>query len=244
MLVRTVYPAPDGTPINPLGSHLLDHRTPFQDRWGGWYVTGNSGSMRHLGNAVISDPDKPEAMVTDATLNLNTLKGKFETGAYLSPYSDIVALMVFDHQMHMMNLITRVGWDFRIASSLESGTGRRNEAIDKQLQDDVNEFVDYLLFMNETPLTSKIQGASGFAEKFAAQGPNDSKGRSLRQFDLEHRLMRYPCSYMIYSPAFDALPAGAKKAIYGRMREVLNRLSASDRQAIVEILHDTKKEDF
>jgi hypothetical protein len=183
-------------------------------------------------------------MVTDATLNLKTLKGKFETGAYLSPYSDIVALMVFDHQMHMMNLITRVGWDFRIASSLETGTGKRNETIDKQLQDDVNEFVDYLLFMNEAPLKGKIEGVSGFAEKFAAEGPSDSKGRSLRQFDLEHRLMRYPCSYMIYSPAFDAMPADAKKAIYARMREALNRLPAADRQAIVEILHDTKKGDF
>jgi hypothetical protein len=242
MLVRTVYPAEDGSPINPLGSHLLDHRTLLQDRWGGWYVTGSSGSMRHLGNAVVSDPDKPDAAVTAATLSLQTLKGKFDTDAYLSPYSDIVALMVFDHQMHMMNLITRVGWDFRIASSLESGTGRRNETIDRQLHDDVSEFVDYLLFINEAPLTGRIQGVSGFAEKFASEGPIDSKGRSLRQFDLEHRLMRYPCSYMIYSPAFEALPPEAKKAIYARMREVLDGMAAPDREAVIEILHETKKD--
>src|SRR5207248_10099455 len=137
------------------------------------------------------------------------------------------------------------------AAALGSGTGKRNETIDSQLRDDVNEFVDYLLFMNETPLTNKIQGVSGFAEKFAAEGPNDNKGRSLRQFDLEHRLMRYPCSYMIYSPAFDALPADAKKAIYDRMRKVLSgednaskyaRLSTADREAIIEILRDTKKD--
>jgi len=242
MIVRSVYPDRSGDPINPLGSHLLDHRTPLEDRWGGWYVTGTSGSMRHLGNGVVSDPAKPESMVTAATLNLQTLKGKFETDAYLSPYSDIVALMVFTHQMHMMNLITRVGWDYRLAASLKAATSKPNDVIDKQLQDDVVEFVDYLLFLKEAPITNKIQGMSGFAEKFASQGPNDSKGRSLRQFDLEHRLMRYPCSYMIYSPAFDGMPEAAKKAIYARTREVLDRFAPADRDAVLEILRDTKKD--
>jgi hypothetical protein len=151
--------------------------------------------------------------------------------------------MVFEHQMHMMNLITRVGWEFRVAASLEESTGKRNEVIDRQLRDAVNELVDYLLFVDEARLASKIDARSPFAEKFAALGPNDNKGRSLRQFDLEHRLMRYPCSYMIYSPAFDALPAPAKKSIYERMREVMfSRIPAADREAIVEILKDTKKD--
>jgi hypothetical protein len=242
MLVRTVYPAADGNPLNQLGSHLLDHRTPFEDRWGGWYVTGNSGSLRHLGNAVVSDPNKPESMVTDSTLSLKTLEGKFQTDAYLSPHSDIVALMVFDHQMHMMNLITRVGWDYRIAASLQAELGKPNEVIEKQLREDVVEFVDYLLFLDEAPLNGKIQGTSRFTEAFASQGPKDGKGRSLRQFDLERRLMRYPCSYMIYSPAFDGMPPTAKKAIYARMREVLDRFTATDRNAILEILHDTKQD--
>jgi hypothetical protein len=157
--------------------------------------------------------------------------------------SDIVALMVFQHQMHMMNLITRLGWEFRMAASLLGTTGKRNEVIERQLREGTNELVDYLLFVDEAPLSNQIKGTSEFAEKFAARGPIDSTGRSLRQFDLEHRLMRYPCSYMIYSPAFEALPADAKKSIYGRMREVMSRrLSATDRQAILEILRDTKKD--
>jgi hypothetical protein len=150
--------------------------------------------------------------------------------------------MVFDHQMRMMNLITRVGWDYRVAASLEQDIGKPNEIIERQLRDDVVEFVDYLLFINEAPLTAKIQGGSGFAETFAAQGPSDSKGRSLRQFDLEHRLMRYPCSYMIYSPAFEGMPERAKKAIYARMREVLDQFAPADRTAILEILHETKRD--
>ena len=109
--------------------------------------------------------------------------------------------------------------------------------------------MDYLLFVDEPPLRGRIQGTSGFAEKFQARSPRDHQGRSLRQFDLEQRLMRYPCSYMIYSEAFDALPLGVKESIYGRMWQILSgrdgadkyrRMSPADRQAVVEILRDTK----
>jgi len=224
MLVRSVYPESHGAPMNQLGSHLLDHRTPFEKRWGGWFVTGGAGAMKHLGNAAFTDAGEPQPIA-----------GRYD--------SDIVALLVFDHQMHMMNLITRVGWDFRMASWLEKAIAKRNETIDRQLGDDVKEFVDYLLFVDEAPLPNKIQGTSSFAEKFATLGPTDSKGRSLRQFDLEHRLMRYLCSYMIYSPAFDALPPEATKRIYARIFEVLsNRFSSADRQAVIEILRETKKD--
>ena len=72
---------------------------------------------------------------------------------------------------------------------------------------------------------------------------------SLRELDLQTRVLKYPCSYLIYSPAFDALPAESKDAIYARLAAVLTgkvsdaryrHLSASDRQAILEILRDTK----
>jgi hypothetical protein len=111
--------------------------------------------------------------------------------------------------------------------------------------------VDFLLFVDEAALPRRIQGSCGFAERFAAQGPRDGKGRSLRQLDLDHRFMRYPCSYMIYTPAFDALPPVARDAVYARMWQILSgeeraakyaRLSIADRQAIVEILGETKKD--
>jgi hypothetical protein len=143
----------------------------------------------------------------------------------------------------MMNLLTRVGWDSRVAAFLDGLTSKQKEAIDGQVREDVNELVDYLLFVDEAPLKNRVQSASGFAEKFAALGPVDSKGSSLRQFDLEHRLMRYPCSYMIYAPAFDALPGKIKQMIYSRMSAVLStRFSAETRQAVIEILRDTKKD--
>ncbi len=219
MLVRSVYAESGGIPVSRLGSHLLDHRTPFENRWGGWYVSGGAGAIKHLGNTAFTSAGEPWPIAAKYA-------------------SDIVALMVFIHQMHMMNLITRAGWDFRVASSLKP-----NDVINAQLRDDVNEFVDYLLFVDEARLPGKIQSSSGFVEKFTALGPFDSRGRSLRQFDLERRLMRYPCSYMIYSPAFDALPPEAKKLIYARIFEVLsNRFSSADRQAVIEILRETKKD--
>ena len=107
------------------------------------------------------------------------------------------------------------------------------------MRDAVNELVDYLLFVDEQPLTAAMKGASGFAEKFVARGPADSHGRSLRQLDLEHRLLTYPCSYMIYSAAFAALPADVRHAIYRRMHEVL---AARGDTTIANILHDTLRD--
>jgi hypothetical protein len=243
MVTRSVFVAPDGLPLAQFGSYDPDDRTPFRQRWGGWYVTGTHGSMRHMGNAIVTNVEKREAMISDRTLNRTSLDGVFDARGYVSAHSDIAALMVFQHQSHMTNLITRVGWDARLAEY-----DHRLDLAAGSLRDAVNELVDYLLFVDEEPLTAPIKGTSGFAEKFAAHGPADSRGRSLRQLDLEHRLLRYPCSYMVYSAAFGALPLDVRRAIYGRMWDVLSgrepspkyaRLSAADRRAVVEILRET-----
>jgi hypothetical protein len=188
-LLRSVSTGPDGIPGAGTPQLNTDLRTPFDQLWGGWYVSGSSGSQHHRGNGVLA----------------------FNTDAYLSPYSDIVALMVFEHQTRTMNLIARAAGDPRV----------------------VNELADSLLFSGEPPLTDKITGSSGFAEKFAARGP-------LRQFDLERRLMRYPCSYMIYTEAFDALPAPVKDAIYRRIWQTLPT-KTHGREAM-EILRTSRKD--
>ena len=217
MLVRSHFTSPQGMALRQLGSFTVDHRTPFADRWGGWYVTGTHGEMRHLGNAVVTDADKPETAVTAATLNVKSLEARFDRTGYLSSHSDIVALMVFEHQMHAINLMTRLGWETRVAHAanrLDLTTGPLAEA--------VKELVDYLLFVDEAPLTSPIQGTTGFAATFSARGPRDRRERSLRQFDLRTRLFRYPCSYMVYTDAFDGLPTEARSAVYQRMWRVLS----------------------
>jgi hypothetical protein len=130
-----------------------------------------------MGNAIVTDTAKPEHMISDQTLNLKSLKGKFDTDAYLSSASDIVALMVFEHQMHVVNLFTRVGWEVRFAQYQEriDKAPRSHDLTEGLLRDTARELVDYMLFVDEAPLSDKIQGSSGFAEIFSAQGPRDSK---------------------------------------------------------------------
>ena len=245
MILRSFYTMPDGAPKLILGGYTTDHRSPLEERWGGWYVTGTMGAGRHMGNAMLADPDRPESMIADQTLHVTSLKDKFDTKAYLSPHSDMVALLVFDHQMYMTNLITRVGWEVRCALYDKAP----NRAFTALLQESARELVDYLLFIDEAPLPGPVHGTSGFAEKFAAQGPRDGHGRSLRQLDLRTRLLRYPCSYMIYSQAFDSLPDQARSAVYERMWQVLSgaetgsryaRFPLADRHAIIDILRETK----
>src|SRR5690606_18936963 len=109
--------------------------------------------------------------------------------------------------------------------------------------------VKYLLFSDEAKLEEPLAGTSNFAEEFASHGPRDPQGRSLRDLDLHRRLFRYPCSYLIYSPSFAALPTEMKDLTYQRLWNVLTgadtspafaHLSEDDRLAIRQILVATK----
>ena len=236
MFIGSVYPEKNGMPAyGP--AYLTDHRTPFELRWGGWYVTGDHSST-HLGNAVVTDPNNLEAMATLETSHVRSLAGRFDPEGYLSTDSDLVALLVLEHQAYMLNLITRIGWEARVG-----------DAAGRPLAATAAELVDYMLFVDEAPLPKRIAGSTRFADVFQSRGPRDPKGRSLRDLRLSGRLMTYPCSYLIYSPAFDALPGVAKETIYQRLWEVLSdnvpspryaRLTMEDREAILEILRATK----
>ena len=218
-----------------------DHRSPLSERWGGWFVTGQHGQSRHMGNLPVMPADKGKSKIQNPRAVLPSVAGQFDLAGYPTPYSDVVALMVFDHQAHMTNLLTRMGWEARVAVQPNA----------VRVRDAARDVVDYMLFGEEAALPGRLQGTAGFAEKFAALGPRDSRGRSLRDFDLERRLFRYPLSYMIYSEAFDVLPAAAKEAVYTRLHAVLTgkevsvalkRLTAPELTAILEILRDTKKD--
>lgn len=217
MMLSTGPPDPSGYATG----GAIDDRTPFAERWGGWFVTGKPGAMRHMGNVPVETPlpRRPSRPPV-----LSSLDGQFDRAGYLSSHSDLVALVVLGHQTRMTNLITYLGWEARVGHDI------------RVVAHDV---ADALLFADEAPISGRIEGSSGFAARFAALGPRDRQGRSLRQFDLAHRLMRYPCSYMIYAPAFDALPANAKDEVYKRLWE---KLSGPDGRAVVEILRETKKD--
>ena len=243
VLLRSEAVRADGRTMRQLGNEVVDHRVPLSKRWGGWFVTGRNVRIPSRGNLMLRDESDEDLLTTPRVIAADTLEGRFDLAGYLSPYSDVVALMVFDHQVHMMNLLARMSWEARAADGTRDAT-TLIEAV-------AREVVDYMLFVDEAPLPSPVKGSSGFAERFSARGPRASHDRSLYQLDVTTRLLRYPCSYMIYSDAFDGLPGAARDAIYRRMYAVLSgadqaprysRLSRSDRQAIMEILGETKRD--
>jgi hypothetical protein len=223
IFVGSVYPNSAGQP-SATAAIITDHRTPFGDRWGGWYVNAVHGEQPDRANAVASDPAEPAT--------LEKLTAKFNSAGYLTPVSDIVALMTFEHQTQMTNLITRLGWEARMGG-----------------EPDIEPIVAYMLFAEEARLREPVEGAGAFTKTFPLRGPRDRRGRSLRDFDLNTRLFRYPLSYMIYSAAFDALPGSVRERVYRRLYGILvgqdqsakfAGVSPEDRRGILEILRETK----
>ena len=227
----------------------IDQSDALGRRFGGWFVTGSTGSAQHMGNDLA-------ALDGRASRELVSVEGLFDADGYRSLSSDIVAHLVFTHQTGMTNLLTRASWEARAADPALhppfTSSPEEEARIAVMMSGIASEVVDYLLFIDETKLTDRVRGGSGFAERFSKTGPRDRKGRSLYELDLNRRLLKYPCSYLIYSAAFDALPPGAKDPIYRRLWQVLSgqerdaryrsALSRADRQSIVEILRDTKKD--
>ncbi len=238
---------------------MVDHTTPLEQRWGGWYVTGKHGSQTHLGNLVIRNRDAARQVDNFQGQNVLQLDDRVNVSRYLSPNSDIVALMVLEHQVLVHNRLTKANFATRQALDYDSRTnrtlgnldGKRLESTNRRIQSAGDDLVDALLLVGEAKLTATISGTSGYAETFSRSGLRDGHGRSLRDFDLEQRLFKYPCSYLIYSKAFDGLPREMRDYVWRRLWTVLtdkaiperfSHLSDSDRRTIIGILRDTKPE--
>jgi hypothetical protein len=241
LLNRSVFTRSDGSVLPQLGSNDVNHRTPLLQRWGGMYVSGNylvtpyAGRKEHNGNVTVTG-DPPDAASTSNEARIQWSNSTPESRGYPSAESDIASMMLFDHQVHAINLLTRLNWESRV---------------DGPWRELANELADYFLFVGEEPPPARLAPRPGFAAHFTATGPRDRQGRSLRELDLETRLLRYPCSYMIYTEAFASLPRRAKDAVYRRMWAVLSggdtapryaHLTPADRRAILEILRDTKSD--
>ena len=229
LVVRSVHADRNGQALLTARAYVTDHRSPLEQRWGGWYVTGLSGPQHHLGNQTVTDRDSPEYDSATGS-NVRSLDRLIDTGSYLVPGSDIVSLMVLEHQTRFTNLVTRLGWESRLG---------------RKIDDTVTELVSYLLFADETALTAPVQGGRAFADSFARAARRDRKGRSLRDFDLVHRLFQYRCSYLIYTEQFDGVPAPARELVLRRLYGILSgaepsHLGEIERQAILEILRETK----
>lgn len=256
-LVRSVFPDLTGQPLLSAGTYRIDHTSPLKQRWGGWYVTGTHGDQTHLGNLVVRGQEASLDIDNTAGRNVTDLGRRFDCSAYLSGHSDIVALLVLEHQAEAHNLLTRANFQTRQALHQEAALNRelkqpadyRWDSTTSRIKAAGEPLVKYLLFSGEAALTAPVRGTSSFADEFARRGPRDDRGRSLRDFDLERRLFKFPCSYLIYSRSFDALPGEVRDYVLRRLWEVLTgrdagkdfaHLTAADRAAIREILLATK----
>jgi hypothetical protein len=259
-LARTVDFASSGYPKFGSGTFLTDHTSDFRERWGGWYVTGTHGEMRHMGNQVCEkESTGNDQLDLDGGANVTSLDDKFHTERYLSPHSDIVALMVMEHQSQMHNAITAASFETRRAIFqsremnvlLERPADFLSESAVRRIQSAADNVAEHLLFCDEFAISSPIAGTSNFVQDFEERGIRDKRGRSLRDFDLQSRLFRYPCSYLIYSEAFNALPEEVRTRVIDRVTKVLkgddtseefSHLDAKMRREILEILGSTMSE--
>ena len=137
-MARSFYTGADGFPQFHAGGFHTGHRSPFKQRWGGWYVSG------------------------------------------------------------MHNLITRKSYETRMALSQQEGMNKALSRLPGEWSDSTRRrifgaskvLLKYMLFADEMPLKAAVKGPSTFQADFSTHGPRDSKGRSLREFDLKTRIFR------------------------------------------------------
>jgi len=267
LMLRSVAPDAQGFPILADGTTLITQETPLNERWGGWYVTGTLGTNpRHRGNTVVHadarDPNAAFAAAAESakgtSQDVTDLTPFCDLSAYASKNSDIVALMVLAHQAEAHNLMSRakavVERALEDERAINQVTGKpanspHSESTLSRIKNAGEPLLKYMLFCDEAKLTSHVFGTSDFVKDFAAQGPRDKLGRSLRDFDLRRRLFKFPCSYLIYSEQWDDLPPPLLDYLYHRLWLICrekekghdyDHLTTDDRDAIRQILLETK----
>jgi hypothetical protein len=233
---RSVFTGPDGRVLTAAGSFVTTSASPIEKRWGGWYVTGGSGSQLHMGNEPGRGDEANPTLDRQRGTNVTDLSRYFDTDAYLTPHSDIVSLMLLEQQMTIEDRVTEVAHLTRSAlryADDKRALGWDPAEIDTVTRDRVTRacepLVHALLGADEPLLTAPLTPSNGFARRFSLTAPADSKGRRLSELDLKTRVLRYPCSPMIYSKGFRGLPDLAKEQVLRRLREVLSGKDASIR---------------
>lgn len=267
VLVRSTLTDRMGSMVTVLHEGPVMDRTPMNERFAGWYVTGTQEGPGHAGNVWAPEThdeiDAPgrylESFDFQAGGDVTRLDGYFDTSVYLSPHSDIVALLVLTHQTRVHNLITATSSSARDAlrrqhavlrsSGAEPPEGGLLPVTRSAVESAVERLVREMMFVDESPLGGRVTGTSGFTEEFESRGPVDRAGRSLRDLNLQDRLFEYPLSFLVYTDAFDALPGVVKRMAYQRIGEILDGRDESGVYAHVtpelagtvrEILRDTK----
>ncbi len=256
-LFLSAYRIENGEVITNTVATKTTDATPLLDRWGGWYVTGKFGGLLQLGNVLPSPDEQPIPLASVSRADVPNLDKWFDTQPYLTDKSDVVAVLVFENQVDVHNLIIHANYKSRMllerqapGSSTKGLTWKQlPPATQRRFEGLLEPLVRGMLFVGAAPFPAPVRGNSGYAQWFQSQGPFDRQGRSLRDFDLDTRLFKYPLSFLIYSKGFDYLVPSAKEYLYTRLIQILtgrdtspafSSLSAGERQAILEILEQTK----
>lgn len=261
VFVRSVFTDSAGEPLLRHGSELVDFRTPFTNRWGGWYVTGQHGEALHRGNMLAREQNGQLLVDLRPGANLTNLGRFFDISRYPAAGSDIVALLVLEHQVAMQNTLTRASVNCRRMLDYQKNLQRelKETVTDELIYDSVKsvfdsaarEIVDDLLFHGEAELPEGVRGDPAFQRAFLANAPRAANGLSLKDFSLKGRIFEHRCSYLIYSDSFRQLPAQLKQRVFERLVLALQPahpepryayLDTAERARIVAILRDTHPE--
>lgn len=262
VFVRSVFAEATGSPIFSAGSEVVDYTTPLDQRWGGWYVTGRHGVLRHRGNAFAQDKGSEVTLDVESGANLDKLDKFYDTSMHLEPTSDIGALMVLEHLVAFHQALTRAVHECRRMLHYQHGLQEsfKEPITDEPSYDSVKSVfannaqavLDVLLYKDEATLPDGgLRGSKEFVKTYEAGGRRTKDGRSLRDLDLKTRIARYRCSHLIYTEQFQKLP----KPLYAQVVERLGRiltdpkpekryayLADEERKAIAEILRETLPE--
>ncbi len=262
LMVRSVFPGESGQPFFHAGTFHTRQDSPIEQRWGGWYVTGEVGNRKHMGNSLARETDEKTREVSLDPMTdepVEDLKKFFNPNPYLSGgVSDIVALMILEHQVGthnaliQANLITQQ--TLHRQKEMQKAFGEpedgplteTNERIINNLADKV---LKEMLFAKELQLPEEgIEGGSQFQQAFQANRKKDKQGHSLKDLRLYERLFKYRCSYLIYSDAFTHLPVEFKEVFFKKLHGILTDsashadyayLGSAERKRIHEILTET-----
>ena len=261
VFARSVFPDVEGEPLFRQGTQVVDYRTPFEERWGGWYVTGRHGKALHRGNICASEKDGALLADFKRGANITNLSSFFATEKYLAGTSDIVALMIFEHQLAVHNALTRAAFSCRKMQDYQKSLQATfkepltdepvYQSVKSVFESATREVVNALLFKEEAPLPAGIEGDPAFVAAFQGGALRGPGGHSLKDLRMKERLFEFRCSYLIYSEAFLNLPQSLKRRVYDRLKRALAitdsdpdyaYISPEERKHITEILRNTHPE--
>jgi hypothetical protein len=240
LTIKSVVPGTRGGSVDAFRVDVTGHEIPLSERFGGWYLTGEHRLTNHWANAIgrmFKGEITKEAVIPGE---------RFSYDKYLVESSDILPQLVHEHQAGFVNRVLQAGYVARIHLHGQNG-GELTDAQRSEIERHAKELVRYILFADEAKLPEGgIKGDAAFQEDFLRNRKTCKSGASLKDFDLQRRMFKYPCSYMIYSPVFGALPEVVRSLVLEELRHALNsedrgfeHMSANEKSIIAQILSET-----